>query len=186
MFSCEESNIIKNIILKHKLYPDNIIVYVELFSNGSSFFWNKNLSKVEFINDTNSEINNFLESIRNFDLFIENYGNSIYSKYEKKPNNLEDILQSNFYKRLDRTYIMKRNYVDLINVTDSENTLYYCECNLNNDIFEKLSNINGKYLVIDKDVNNLLKFKNDKNNIIEDDFSFLFNYKINNDSEFLF
>ena len=185
MFNGNDSNKIKDIIFDNNLYPNNVIAYVELFSYGSSFFWNKNLSKVEFINDFNSEINNFLESIRNFNEFVNNYENSLYSKYERKPNSFDDILKSNFYQRLNRTYIMKRNYIDLIKVTDSLNTLYYCECSLNNEIFDNLSNIQGKYLIID--TNNLEQFKRENNNIIfSDNFCFLLNYKIENNKEFLF
>lgn len=185
MYTLEESIKIRDIIFKYNLYPDNIIAYVELFNNGSSFFWAKNLSKVEFINDINSEINYFLESIRNFDEFYKKYEKTIYSKFEPMPETLNDILNSEFYKRLNRTYIMNRKYNELIDVTDSENTLYYCECFLDDNIFSKISQIKGKYLIINKDINNLKKFNNN-NNLLEDEFSFLFNYKNEKDNNLLF
>lgn len=186
MYNAEEEKIIKDIIEKQNLYPTETKAYVELFSCGSSFFWGKDISFVEFINDINGEINFFLESIRNFDLFLQKYKDTIYSNYEEIPECYNDIINSNFYKRLNITYIMRRKYSDLINVTDSENTFYYCECSLDEEIFEKLSNVSGKYLIIDKNKENLLRFKNEKNNIHIDEFAFLFNYNNEKNKNLLF
>ena len=56
---------IYDIILKHNLYPWQTKTYVEPFSDGSYFFWNKPISFTQYINDVNKRICNFYLQIRN-------------------------------------------------------------------------------------------------------------------------
>ena len=132
-------------INKHNLYINNIKTYVELFTDGSYFFWHKPIAFTQYINDVNKKLNNFYSSIRNNN--INQY--SIYTQHEKYTVNINEIINSQFYKRMDRTYIFDRNYKDIIKATESQDTFFYCQIDeLTLQLFLQLNQIKGKVLII--------------------------------------
>lgn len=163
---------IYGIILKHNLYPWQTKTYVEPFSDGSYFFWNKPISFTQYINDVNKRICNFYLQIRN-----GNYDKAnIYMNSKTTYKDIKQILNTQFYKRLDRTYIFDRSVQDIIKATDSKDTFFYCQIQeLNNQIISLFKKISGKFLFVCKK-NNL---ENNEFNLLNiNDMSFVYNYKI--------
>ena len=131
--------------IKLRLTYINTRTYVELFTDGSYLFWNKEPSFTQYINDINHRLKEFYKSIRQNKI----KKNSIYSQYQKFTENINEIISSNFYKRLDRTYIFDRDYINIIKATNDQQTFYYCQIEeLTQDILIQLSKIKGKFLIV--------------------------------------
>lgn len=162
-----------NTICLNNLLPLNIKAYVEPFTNGSQLFWKKNPSFTEFINDVDHSIQEFLLNIR---LGNKLDKDSIYFKHQKYTQNINDIIKSNFYKRLQLTYIFDRSYDRLIASTDSNETFYYCPILPSQNILQDFKKIKGMFLFV-FDVKKLNEFNIENlNSMIVDNYVFIYNY----------
>lgn len=172
---------ITKIIEQNNLYPNNIKVYSQPFSSGSQFFWNKTPSSVEFINDVNKQLEKFFHSLRQG---IQLDENSIYFKHEPYTQNIDEIRNSNFFKRLQLTYLVSRTYERVISMSDSKQTFFLCLTIPDEQIMDKFTKIQGKFLFIFPQKNFKLYYNNLK--ILQlNEATCIYNYKIQN-KDFLF
>lgn len=133
------------IIRQNHLFPENIKAYVQPFSDGSDFFWDKSPSFTQFLNDCNGRLEQFYRNIRQQKKLNKN---SIYFERQSYTQNQEQILNSAFFKRLKHTYLFSRNYDRLIKSTDSKQTFYLCLIKPNQQLLCEFKKIMGKFLFI--------------------------------------
>lgn len=166
---------IYEIIFQNNLYPYDNRTYVQPFTDGSYLFWNKELSFTQYINDVNKRLYQFYKNIRQKNYSFDNL---IYYDQQLEINNINQILNSNFYKRMDRTYIFDRSYIDVIKATDDERTFYYCQIqSIDEQIINNFMNIKGKFLIVTKKIQKHLNNINVMDFLIDNqDYYFIFNY----------
>lgn len=143
---------ITNIINSNNLYHhQDIQTYVQPFSDGSDFFWNKTPSYTQFINDENKRFEQFFRCIRQKKQLSDN---SIYFEHEQKTQDINKIRKSNFFSRISNTYLFSRTYDRTILSTDSDKTFYLCLIKPTEKILNDFINIKGKFLFIFNQPNN--------------------------------
>lgn len=178
---------IYDIIKQLNLYPQNR-TYVQPFTDGSYMFWNKIPSFTQYINDVNHRLFDFYKSLRNGKIIK----NSIYCQHQPFTKSIQEIINSNFYKRLDQTYLFDRDYKSVLKATDDPYTFFYIQIqNLTKEIFDSLSNIKGKYLIVCNHIfdrqyvcnNSKIESKKNKNNQL---LYFIYNYQKNQNNQDLF
>ena len=136
---------IYQIIKENNLYPLDTNVYVQPFSDGSQFFWHKQPSKIQFINDVNHRLKTFFLSIaQNIPL----QKNSIYFEHQEYTQDIVKIHNSNFFKRLQTIYLADRTYDRIITMSDTNKTFYLCIIKPNQDILNMFLKIKGKFLFL--------------------------------------
>ena len=138
---------ITQIIKQNNLYPQDIQTYVQPFSDGSDFFWNKVPSFTQFVNDQHGKLEMFFKSIRQNKPLEKD---SIYFEHQNYEKNIsvETIRNSDFFKRLTNTYLFCRTYDRTILSTDSQKTFYLCLIQPTQQILDDFQKIKGKFLFI--------------------------------------
>lgn len=162
-----------NLIKQNYLFPSNVKAYVQPFSDGSEFFWNKSPSFTQFLNDCDNRFEEFYDCIR---LKKKLKKNSIYFEKQQYTQNQEQIVKSNFFQRLRTTYLFSRSYDRLINATDSINTFYLCLIQPTKEILEQFIKIEGKFLFIFQ--SNTFKLENNNLRYLKkENIHMIFNYQ---------
>lgn len=169
---------ITNIINSNNLYcHQDIQTYVQPFSDGSDFFWNKTPSYTQFLNDENQRYEQFFRCIRQKKQLSDN---SIYFEHEQKTQDINKIRKSNFFNRISNTYLFSRTYDRTILSTDSEKTFYLCLIQPTAKILNDFMNIKGKFLFVFKqESKTTIKIdENKKINVVNTkDYTLFYNYE---------